>query len=358
MLGKFVAVLSAIAGTGAFSCCSEIPSQDYSRRSVLIRTPSALFYPLVASASASPPQVITLPLKFTGNEYLVYFRVDGSLFRAVLDTGSPFLMIPGSCSENTKANSGCYQHQGVPSGLSNTYERFDGFEGDVEWRRAPFVFVNATGSMMTSAPLVTFGVASESIMSGGVFFGLIRDTEGWIRPSFLSQTPTESFEIDLISNQLTLSSIPRIRSDYIVLTNNLRRLYGDPVSHYAARAECLQVNGQSIGKDRTIYVIFDTGVTGMVMSRDLFNERYAIARERREKNLWGTVSIGFRSANGKLVELSSSKPLTTIVDPKMTWKHFQGHLIVMGLSFLKDRILTVDISQGKVWIQDNTTSIF
>lgn len=350
MLLKLLVLLSVSFGAFSLSGWYDNPRIEYSRRSLLISSSSA-FLPLLANAAA-PPEVIILPLEPTGNEFLVYYRVAGSLFRAVLDTGSPFLMIPGTCGENTKAKSGCYKNQGVSSDLSNTYERFDGFEGEVEWRQGSFSFVNATGSMM-GPPLVTFGVASESIMSGpgGVFFGLIRDTENWIRPSFLSQTPTESFEIDLVLNKLTLSSLPQLRGDYIALTSDLRRIYGDPVSHYTARAEFFEVNGQRIGKDRKIYVIFDTGVTGMVVSRDLYNERYAAAREGREKNLWGTVSIGFRSANGKLVELSSSKPLTTVVEPKMAWKHFQGHLIVMGLSFLKDRILTVDIGPGKVWIQ-------
>ena len=84
------------------------------------------------------PQSITVPLKFIGGAYLVYYRVESNLFRAVLDTGSPFLMIPGSCSANTRAKTGCYREQGVPSGLETTFEIFDGFEGEVEWRKAPF----------------------------------------------------------------------------------------------------------------------------------------------------------------------------------------------------------------------------
>ena len=49
------------------------------------------------------------------------------------------------------------------------------------------------------ASLFTFGVLSESLMDGpgGVFFGLIRDTDAWIRPSFLGQTEVRSFQIDL-----------------------------------------------------------------------------------------------------------------------------------------------------------------
>ena len=161
---------------------------------------------------------ITVPLQFNGKELLVLYRVDGSLFRAVLDTGSPFLMIPGACGENTRAKSGCFRNQGVPSGLASTYEIFDGFEGDVQWRMAPFSFENATGSLI-GPPLITFGVVSESIMSGpgAVFFGLVKDTEPDIRPSFLGQTSITSFQIDLLSSDdddnskaLTLSTAQMI----------------------------------------------------------------------------------------------------------------------------------------------------
>lgn len=358
---------------------------DSMRRSVLsLPTASTIFFtgtPFSAAAKqghqiiASPiaPETITVPLKFTGQELLVYYRVDGSLFRAVLDTGSPFLMVPGSCSENTKLKTGCYRSQGVPSGLGTTVERFDGFEGEVQWRTAPFSFVNATGSMRVASPLITFGVASDDIMTGpgGVFFGMIRDTDDRIRPSFLGQTPVQSFQIDLSNGKessidenqfekrqrtLTLSTVPLIYHDYIRLTSDLRRLYGDPVNHYTARAQSILVNGiplasSSFGKP--IYVIFDTGVTGMVISRELFNERYTLARQRRERNLWGNVTVQLPTAQKKTVNLSATKPLTTPIDPQAAWKKFRrgGHLIILGLSFLDGNTLTIDIDQNKLWIE-------
>lgn len=329
---------------------------DEMRRDLLVSSvlPGVLPWPTRAETLES---VITIPLQSTGQELLIYYRVDGSLFRAVLDTGSPFLMIPGSCGENTKSKSGCYRNQGVPSGLENSYEQFDGFGGDVEWRSAPFSFVNATGSLM-GPPLVTFGVASESIMTGpgGVFFGMIRDTDDWIRPSFLGQTPVQSFQINLSTppKSLTLSTKPLIiHDDYIRLTSDLRRRYGDPVNHYTALAQSIRVNGVPLAATdgKPIYVIFDTGVTGMVVSRDLFNERYAVARERRERNLWGDVTLSFRTAKKHMVQLSATKPLTTPFDPQVTWKKFRGHLIVLGLSFLEGNTLTIDIDKEKLWIE-------
>eukprot|EP01083_Nonionella_stella_P276588 939872_1 len=113
----------------------------------------------------------------------------------------PLLTIPGSCGSNTRAKTGCYKRQGVPSGLPNTYERFDGFEGEVEWRMAGFSFVNATGSLL-GPELLTFGVVDDDIMSGpgGVFFGLIKNTDSWIRPTFLGQTDIKSFTVDLMTH--------------------------------------------------------------------------------------------------------------------------------------------------------------
>jgi hypothetical protein len=338
------------------------PNQDSSivdsnRRAFLAFT--AIFSTMPGPAAAeTAPESITMPLKFNGKELLIYYRVDGSLFRAVLDTGSPFMMIPGSCGDNTRSKSGCYRNQGVPSGLASTYEIFDGFEGEVDWRMAPFSFENATGSLI-GPPLIIFGAVSESIMSGpgGVFFGLIRDTESDIRPSFLGQTSVKSFEIDLLSESktLTLSTSALISAgmDYIKMTTVLRRRYSDPVNHYTAQAKGVEVNGFPLAANdgRPIYVIIDTGVTGMVVSRELFDERYTSARQRHERNLWGNVTISFKTAQGKLVDVSAKKPLTTPFDPQVTWKKFRGHLIVLGLAFLDNNKITIDIDDSRLMIE-------
>lgn len=295
---------------------------------------------------------LTVPLISTGRELLVYYRVDGSLFRAVLDTGSPYLMIPGSCGKIAKSKSGCYKGQGVPSGLSPTKEGFYGFSGDMEWRKAPFTFVNATGSPAIGPPLTTFGVASESIMKPYVFFGMIRDIDKNLRPSFLGQTSVQSFQIDLKSKpkRLTLSTIPMITndSDYVPLTSDLRRRFGDRVGHYTACAQSIHANGIRVAADRKpIYVIFDTGVTGMVVSKELYVERYRAAIEKREKAVWGDVKVSFLTSQGRTVDLSASKPITTIIEPKRSWNKFRGHLIVLGLAFLCDNQLTIDIDEER-----------
>jgi len=339
------------------------------RRSFLkaiLTTVSSLGIPQTAIAANSEREsftqkgeLITIPLQFTGGSYVLYYRINGDLFRAIVDTGSPFLMVPGSCGQIVKSKWGCYRQEGIPSGLESTYEIFDGNEGEVEWRLTKqFSFVNATGSLMgPSDSSLIFGVASDGLMSGpgGVFFGLVKETDGWIRPSFLSQTSVTSFRIDLASipRTLSLSTTPLIQgSDYVKLVSDLRRRYGDPTQHYTARAKSIKVNGSFLarGDGKPIYVIFDTGVTGLVVSRELFDERYITARSRRERNLWGDVSVSFKSKMGKTVELSAISPVTTVL-PEMPLKNFDGHLVVVGLSFMDDNILTVDIDRGRLWIE-------
>ena len=358
---------------------------------------------------------ITIPLSYTtaesqgGGELVISYSVDGSKFRAVVDTGSPFLMIPGNCGQNTRIKSGCYQNQGTSvKGLPPTIEIFDNFQGEVLWRKAYFDWNNSnnnnsnrnhkistttttdnnsksnngnsisddnqitTLSSSTTAVLpqnqkkqmkkqVIFGVVSESILSGpgGVFFGMIRDTDKRIRPSFLGQTDVQAFCINLRSRQsptLTLSNRPLLventgigngsagTTDYIPMTNILRRKYDDPVGHYTACAQSIYVNGYPLATTTrtttepddvddsnnnnkkkkptttttttTILVIFDTGVTGMVVSRSLYEEQYFLARKRKEKTLFGNVEINFTSQFGQIISLTNKKNTNTNTNNK------------------------------------------
>jgi hypothetical protein len=266
-----------------------------------------------------------------------------------------------------RAQYGCYLQPkglGEPSGLEDTFEIYDGKEGPVEWRRAGFTFENATGDLKLfgeGKQPVTFGVASDSLLAspGGVFFGLVRDTDARIRPSFLGQaSDVRAFGIDLSSTPktLTLSSAPLIAGDYVPLTTVLRRRFGDPTGHYTAKANGVMVNGVPLGardKKKPIYVIVDTGVTGMVVDRALYDERFATARQRKEGSLWGHVVVSFKTALGRTLEVSARKPICTPV-AALPWKGFEEtcHLVVVGLSFLEGTRLSIDIDQNHLWIED------
>ena len=266
--------------------------------------------------------------------------------------------------------------------METTIEIFDGFEGEVEWRSTTnFDFVNATNELGMRGTMrslwkedfddkkngIIFGVASEEIMGGpgGVFFGMIRDTDARIRPSFLGQTNVQAFQVDLQSSPRTLTLSNKALLDAtptnIPMTNVLRKRYRDPVGHYTARAKSVIVNGYpSLESSSNIFVIFDTGVTGMVVSRGLFNEQYANARKRRQKSLFGNVTITFDTKSSSVVtgeptssaSLTAIKPITTPFDPEDQWKRFpkSSHIIVLGLAFLEDRVLTVDIDKERIWV--------
>jgi hypothetical protein len=160
---------------------------------------------------------------------------------------------------------------------------------------------------------------------------------------------------------LTLSNEPMIDSTsavYIPMTNVLRRRYGDPVGHYTARARSITVNGYHVLQSSPLYVIFDTGVTGMLVSRSLFNEQYINARKRKQKSLFGNVTVSFDTQGGGLGDerntacLTAIKPLTTPFDPEKQWKRFpkSSHIVVLGLAFMEDRCLTVDIDNDRISI--------
>ena len=200
---------------------------------------------------------------------------------------------------------------------------------------------------------------------GGVYLGLIRDTDKSIRPSFLGQTSVKSFQVDLTDvdhkslvlsssdGRSLLSNTPNADEDYIPLIRDLNRRFGDPAYHYTAKAASLSVNGHRLFPDnkQPIYVIFDTGVTGMVVSSEIFDERYHSARRNREKNLWGKVEITMTSKNGHPMAFEASSPVTTPFGQR-PWPRFRNaHLVVMGLAFLDNHCMTIDINQMKLWFQ-------
>ena len=109
-----------------------LPRQMVLHRRPLLRSAvlSAATLPLgwdgSISGAALPPPVVHLPLSLCGGAYCVRYELDGQPFRAVVDTGSPFLLVDGSscrggglaAQEDPRANAaaalsqarwGCYQ---------------------------------------------------------------------------------------------------------------------------------------------------------------------------------------------------------------------------------------------------------
>lgn len=300
---------------------------------------------------------IEVPLEYIPalNAYVVHFYLFGERFGAILDTGSPFLTCPSTCSTwSYKYKWGCYHPERTfDSGYSNTIEGFDNNQGKVVWRKAGFTFDEELQPQQN----LTFGVFGPDLLDGpgGVFFGLIKDTDKWIRPSFLVQTGYKTFCVDLRdSPTLTLSKQAMIQDDdYIPLIRDLNRRYKAPVVHYTAKAARFIVNGLPLKlSDKTpTYVIFDTGLSGMAVSEELFEGRNLQARKNREKSLWGEVSVAFETRAGNEVELSARKPITTPLGKDTSWTKFKGNLIVLGLAFLDGNAMVIDIDDNKLQLK-------
>ena len=297
---------------------------------------------------------IEVPLEYIPalSAYVVHYYLFGERFGAIVDTGSPFLTCPSTCSTwSYKYKWGCYHPElTFDSGYSNTIEGFDNNQGAVVWRKAGFTFDNDLQPQTN----LTFGVFGPDLLDGpgGVFFGLIKDTDKWIRPSFLGQTGYNSFCVDLRQTpQLVLSKQPLIRDDdYVPLVRDLNRRYKAPVVHYTAKASRFIANGLPLFLDKKTptYVIFDTGLSGMAVSEELFEGRNLQARKNREKSLWGEVSVAFETQAGNEVELTAMKPITTPLGQDTPWTRFKGNLIVLGLAFLDGNAMTIDTDGGKL----------
>jgi len=315
---------------------------------------------------------LTIPLKWIPslNAYVLYFYLFGECFGAIIDTGSPFLTVPSYCDARRW---GCYRPERTQdSGLGNTIEIFANNQGTVVWRKAEFSFTKSN-----ETPVV-FGVLDEKLMDGpgGVFFGLIKNTARRIRPSILGQLKNiKAFEISLRSNsinndkenlindedapgeQSSLTFFTKsviLGSNYIPLVTDLNRRYRDPVEHYTAICNSIKIDGRLVEPQKfpRTYVIFDTGVSGMVVSQTLFDERYSAARQNKEKRLWGgTVEISFETNRpGETISLQAIKPVTTPLSQAPWGPGFKANLIVMGLAFLEGHTITVDIDDQKLKI--------
>ena len=367
-----------------------------------------------ATATATSPS-ITIPLEYQPklSAYTIAYTIGTRKFGAIIDTGSPFLLVPEN-SETTcrpEYKWGCLnpKESQPAAGLEPTLERFDGNEGRVEWREGKFSFdiaamnkdrdtlvtesgkindrssllsfggsatanaatedekVSTSAELLFPRSLMTFGVINESLMDGpgGIFLGMVKNTDSWIRPSFLGQSDVSALSVDLRQREgmykaLTLYGptydTQQQQQNYIPLVRDLNKRFGDPTVHYVGVASSINANGSNLATSSSrrnkIYCIFDTGCSGMTISQSLYDERYGIARTNREKSLWGTVDIDFKTNTGETITLNAKRPITTPLDDRPWGKKLDGHLIVIGLAFLEGLKTTIDIDGDRIWFED------
>lgn len=230
-------------------------------RAVVARHLAAALAPLAAlvaaPGAATPfifkptPSVVKLPLLRCGSGFCTEYYVNSQRFRAVVDTGSPFLLVDGTCSSDAPASSrnaftalktasegafgwGCFE-AGDSSGSLADYstEMFGGQNIDVEWRRGMLrlpgsIFVSTQESEARrrgarpgpwtregpnpAADLfypVNFGVLRALTNVGGsgaVYLGLAKDrAPGRTRQTFLEQTDLVSYKLDFLARELSPS---------------------------------------------------------------------------------------------------------------------------------------------------------
>ena len=245
-------------------------------------------------------------MSLCGGAYCAAYTIDGQRFRAVLDTGSPFLLVDGTCAAGEKSPWGCYRGQARPSGLGDTDELYGGEDVSVEWRRGSFIFeqikVDDELRLTAAFPDAVFGVVRGYVGKGGggaIFLGLCKQRLPRIRPSLLEQTDIASMRFDFYGRRLELS-----RSSLIPSSSDAVRLIdlrprGAPVANFAARCSSLVINNQKIQLPfgKKIVVVVDTGTTGISVDERLF-ESLPIR--------WLDASIELPTENGDSLTLSAS----------------------------------------------------
>ena len=273
--------------------------------------------------SRNPVRAV-MPLSRCGGALCTEYNVDGQRFRAVVDTGSPFLLVDGSCPAGARGSRwGCYNYglAGVQGSLGDASEEgYGGQDVGVEWRRGlvrfPSLSSNDPMSRITSGSTgelvyepLTFGVVRTYTAKGGsaaVYLGLVKGRRPRIRPTLLEQTDISSLRFQLEApvaanpttvptpvvatvgapepskagssrgstadgRTLTMSSRPLVPkgSDAIPLVD-LRPL-GAPLAPYAAKVHRMIVNGRAVDFSRPCVAVMDTGTTGLSISDTLYD---------------------------------------------------------------------------------------
>jgi len=307
-----------------------------------------------------------MPLSRCGGALCTEYNVDGQRFRAVVDTGSPFLLVYGSCVTSGRTSRfGCYDSSlaGEQGSLNEASKvEYGGQDVGVEWRRGlvrfPSLSSNDRMSRLISGSTgdlvyepLTFGVVRSYTAKGGstaVYLGLATSRASRIRPTLLEQTDVSSLRFRLgtpeippptpapstaVANAgssrpssavsslgstaggrtLTLSSrslVPK-GSDAIPLVD-LRPL-GAPLAPYTAKVHRMIVNGRAVDFIRPCVAVMDTGTTGLSISDTLYDSDELPMPGAAMRD----IEVQFLTERGQIVSLTASsrrRPTTSSKD--------------------------------------------
>lgn len=288
-----------------------------------------------------------------------------------MDTGSPFLTIPAEadCAEQPlrQAFFGCAPNSAFRrASIPPSPELYGTTEAFLEWRVAELRGLTAQPQLD-----LVIGAAPRSLVeaSGGTFAGLISNGDGQ-HPTFLGQLspPITGFVLDGPSMELRLYPFTSTRRSGRIMRSpgspviprdvdavrllDLRPL-GDPVDHIAATATRLVLDGKPVPLCRPLIAVFDSGLTGALLSSRLCDDapdatsaaRLAAASSLEvviETESGGQLTLrATRDLMPRLFQVGS-QPVPWFPDPSV-----EPGVVVLGQTFLRDAVLAVDFRQRR-----------
>ena len=366
------------------------PMVGVSRAAALLAASSAsLSCKLPTAATTSH---LTLPLELTAGGVLTTgVFIDGEPFRVIIDTGSPYLVVPvDDCNTQPPRISvyGCAAPDlfAPAPGRAGTSEQYGALAGQMQWLRGCVVFGDTELEQAQDGSLrlqlrfreqggragLVFGGGDRNVMSqsGGALLGLIREVNHGprstisasdLRPTVLSQLGLSSYRLNAPQRTLTLSSAPMIappsEADALPLVDP--RLDGDGVEHACCRVDGdeLLIDGIVRRARRPILCVFDSGLSGLVLSQSLVDElgladRVTAAAGRRVRS----VQLGLLTERGRRVELRSGVDASALFYTQaipLNWfvDSLNGpHVVAVGQCVLGRGTLTVDsVTRRATW---------
>ena len=389
----------------------------FTSSSVLLRAvvPPLCLKPASALALPDVGSVTLLPLQRTaGGVLTVGCLIEGEPFQLIVDTGSPYLVVPleSSCEDQPPRQSyyGCASTgQFKPSEFPPSLEQYGALPGRMEWLQSADVALGGKRRKRAGRPAakrLVFGGADRNVMSqsGGALLGLIRNVnclpqstipKGDLRPTAMEQLGVSSYRLSAADHALTLSSGCLIPPSQDALPLVDPRADGDGVEHICCRVDQdeLLIDGEPRRASRPILCVFDSGLTGIVLSQSLVDELglkgsvprtapYSLAavdkrrrqtstqhQRRQQQSNDGTSStsardatplrslqLSLRTERGEQILLGSGvddSPLFYVQSIPLNWfsdAERGPHVVALGQCALGQGTLTVDTSTRRaVW---------
>ena len=300
----------------------------------------------------------TVPMTLErGGAYAVEWTLGDAArtLRGVVDTGSPFLTSQrrGCDASGAGAGWGCVEAEDVRfEAYDATFETY-GLQAD--GRTSWYAGKRATLGSLEFEDLV-FGVTDDVRgRDAAPFVGLVKYTnrERGIRPSFLQQTDIASFALDFERETLTLSRDSLVdESEIGVLRTVDLRSIGAPVYHYATPCDELWINGERFETSKPIYVVFDSGTTGMLVDRQLYEDSDFHLGTYQTHMKFTDTNGETKYCGSSLRTCKLSEDCLFVVTPiDVPWPGCGDdfHIVFAGLSVLRNQgALVVDAERGLV----------